>query len=1502
MEGVRRRAKQFVSNVSAAICPIACLFVWFIPAMVGAEEPEPLPPSTENRSDIPTPQQLPSLPPDVASEVQGIERQVDAVFKGGKARSSEELQSLIRAAERAVLLRTQYQGKTWWETINAQQRSENLRRWANISAEDRAAWVQSFSLTRQAKKLYRLGKHQEAQPLYERVIAIREKVLGPDHPDTATSLSNLAVLYKKQGAYTQAQPLYQRALTIWQRALGPIHPWTAIGLNNLAKLYRAQGAYAQALPLYQRALAIRERVLGLDHPDTVKDLITLAALYKDQGQYAQALPLYQRALAIREKVLGPDHPDTASSLNNLASLYRSQGQYAQALPLHQRALTIWEKVLGPDHPNTAISLNNLAGLYQDQGQYAQALPLYQRALAITEKALGPDHPATATELNNLAGLYQNQGQYERAQPLFERALAIREKVQGPNHPDTAVGLGNLAKLYRSQGQYVQALPLLERAIAIIEKAFGPDHPDTAISLNNLAGLYVDKAQLEQALPLYQRALAITEKALGPDHPATATSLNDLGAVYWDQGQYAQALPLLEQALAITEKTVGADHPDTARSLNNLGNLYMAQGQYERAQQLLERALAIREKVLGLDHPNTAISLTSLGNLYMEQGQYAKAQPLYEQALAIREKVLGPDHPDTARSLNNLAGLFDALGQDLQALLLLERVLAIQEKDLGPSHPSTATSLNNLAGLFEDRRAYAQALPLYQRALAISEKSLGPDHPNTARSLNNLAVLYRLLGQPAQAQPLLERALAIREKVQGPDHPDTATSLHNLAGLYQDQGQYAQALPLYQRALAISEKSLGSDHPDTATTFEELALSKLYRKADEEVAQLLLRASQAKWQYLTRTFPTLSTTAQQQFLTTSGLRTTPQYFWPLFTALPTLDRAMGFQATLLSKQLVAETTRHESSALRQVLADAPPAWRTLWHQREDLRRQYATRALQELQDDPARPRPTASQPARNRPSVRDLSEQINQLEQQLRRDYPAYATLAQLEQISVSQVQAALRHQDLLLEYVQFRSYDPQAKQLTNTRHYGVYVVRNDQTPVVALDLGEAEPIDAAIRQFHTGLRVIIDRFKGMTPSVKQLKGSEAALAELSAKIRAAVWQPLEPHLRGATRVYVAPEGQLSLLPFEVLAQQTKKKAWQYLVEEQELVYLNTGRDLARLALTAEPPPTPSTNQAVLISNPTFSASPRHVAHVVAALPTAPPTMTAQGESQGGAPTLGAMAETGSRRVQVPRDWAQVPALDHLVERAEKQLTRAGWSVTALRHEQAVEEAVLRVQAPRLLQLATHGYLLDHVGDEKNAWDNPLLRSMLLFSGVNQADPAQTVFYRIGEELLTPAEAEPRGLTPEARQQARVDIGDGVLTAYEVTGMNLQGTELVNLTACETGLGQVTPDGVIGLRQAFLLAGARALTTSLWEVPADETTEQIAEFYQRWLGTGKNKTSQKSKKATTRYAAFRQTQLAALAKARAEWNGAGHPFFWAGTIYLGDPGDLPSPAPQPVSQP
>jgi CHAT domain-containing protein/tetratricopeptide (TPR) repeat protein len=408
---------------------------------------------------------------------------------------------------------------------------------------------EASKLDDQADALYEKGRYAEAEPLYKRSLAIREKALGPDHPDVAASLNNLALLYDQQGRQVDAEPLYKQALVIWEKALGPDHPDVATALNNLALLYDAQGRYADAEPLYRRSLVIREKILAPDDPNITYPLNNLALLYKKQGRYAEAEPLYKKALVVFEKALGPEHPDVATALNNLAVLYDSEGRYADAEPFLKRSLAIFEKALGPEHPNVATALNNLAALYESEGRYADAEPLYKRSLAIREKALGPDHPDVATSLNNLANLYNSQGRYADAEPFYQRSLAIIEKALGPDHLDVATPLNNLAFYYYSQGRYADAEPLHKRSLAIREKALGPEHPDVAQSLNNLALLYNSQGRYAEAKPLYERSLAIWEKALGPEHSNVATSLNNLANLYNNQGRYADALPIVRRTIA-----------------------------------------------------------------------------------------------------------------------------------------------------------------------------------------------------------------------------------------------------------------------------------------------------------------------------------------------------------------------------------------------------------------------------------------------------------------------------------------------------------------------------------------------------------------------------------------------------------------------------------------------------------------------------------------------------------------------------------------------------------------------------------------------------------------------------------------------------------------------------------------------------------------------------------------------------------------------------------------
>jgi tetratricopeptide (TPR) repeat protein/transcriptional regulator with XRE-family HTH domain len=252
--------------------------------------------------------------------------------------------------------------------------------------------------------LYMIGNYTGVRYYTERALAIREQVLGPTHPDTATSLDNMGVLLRVEGDLAGSRPYHERALAIREQVLGPTHPDTAISLNNLGVLLWMQGDLAGARPYHERALAIREQVLGPTHPNTAISLNNLGVLLQNMGDLTGAWPYLERALAIREQVLGSTHPDTALTLNNLGyHLYRA-GDLAGARPYYERALAIREQVLGPTHPDTATSLNNLGVLLYTQGDLAGARPYWERALAILEQVLGSDHPHTQKVQARLAAL------------------------------------------------------------------------------------------------------------------------------------------------------------------------------------------------------------------------------------------------------------------------------------------------------------------------------------------------------------------------------------------------------------------------------------------------------------------------------------------------------------------------------------------------------------------------------------------------------------------------------------------------------------------------------------------------------------------------------------------------------------------------------------------------------------------------------------------------------------------------------------------------------------------------------------------------------------------------------------------------------------------------------------------------------------------------------------------------------------------------------------------
>jgi tetratricopeptide (TPR) repeat protein len=331
---------------------------------------------------------------------------------------------------------------------------------------------------RMSRHLYNRGSYSVANTLAEQALGLCEKVLGKEHLDTLTSMSNLALVLDRQGKYEEAEKMNRRTLELYERVLGKEHPDTLMGMSNLAMALDGRGKYSEAEEMNRRTLELKERVLGKDHPNTLASMNNLAWVLDKQGKYEQAEEMNRRTLEMRERVLGEEHPDTLMSMSNLAIVLDRQGKYSEVEEMNRRTLEMRERVLGEEHPDTLTSMSNLALVFNRQGKYEQAEEMNRRTLELYERVLGEEHPDTLTSMSNLAGVFELQGKYSEAEEMNRRTLEMRERVLGEEHPDTLTSIYWLAYLLQNWKRYDSSSVLYQKALLGYQKKLGLDHPTT----------------------------------------------------------------------------------------------------------------------------------------------------------------------------------------------------------------------------------------------------------------------------------------------------------------------------------------------------------------------------------------------------------------------------------------------------------------------------------------------------------------------------------------------------------------------------------------------------------------------------------------------------------------------------------------------------------------------------------------------------------------------------------------------------------------------------------------------------------------------------------------------------------------------------------------------------------------------------------------------------------------------------------------------------------------
>jgi tetratricopeptide (TPR) repeat protein/tRNA A-37 threonylcarbamoyl transferase component Bud32 len=314
-----------------------------------------------------------------------------------------------------------------------------------------------------------LGKPEKAIEQFQAASALFTAKLGPDHPATLHSMSNLANSYSAAGRTQEALKLREETLQLTKSELGPYHPDTLQSMGNLATSYSAAGRTQEALKLREETLRLLRTTLGPDHPSTVLSMSNLAVSYTDAGRFQEAIKLHEERLQLLKSKLGPDHPDTLQSMINLTSSYALAGRTQEALQLREETLPLMKATLGPDHASTLLSMSNLANSYAAAGRAQEALQLRQETLQLQKAALGPDHPDTLKTMNNLTNSYAAAGRTQEALQLSEETLQLTKSKLGPDHPDTLLRMNNLAEFYIAMRQLAKAVAILQETLTLRQR-------------------------------------------------------------------------------------------------------------------------------------------------------------------------------------------------------------------------------------------------------------------------------------------------------------------------------------------------------------------------------------------------------------------------------------------------------------------------------------------------------------------------------------------------------------------------------------------------------------------------------------------------------------------------------------------------------------------------------------------------------------------------------------------------------------------------------------------------------------------------------------------------------------------------------------------------------------------------------------------------------------------------------------------------------------------------
>lgn len=349
-----------------------------------------------------------------------------------------------------------------------------------------------------------------------------------------------AAIYSECGQWIKATELQEGVLALQQRSLGEEHPETLRAMSALAWSYWNLSRIKKAVSLQRQVVETSVKVLGAQDPKTLKAMDNLAGTYWLCGERYEARRLGEQAVEGLARILGPVHPDTLTAMENLGRTYMHLGLLEDAKSLQLKVLEARKKMLGPSHPDTLMAMANLGMTYHALRNLDDAEMLLQSVVSARKRVLGQEHAYTLWAINDLSKIYLDQGHAEEAEALLNSIWEVVIRTLGERHIGTSMTMMNLARAYNRQGKWLKGQSILNKLIEMQTQTLGPKHPDTLAARSELARSYKSLGRLEEAEREFVAVIEDMERVMGKEHAWTRSALGQLSAIYIGQGRLDEA--------------------------------------------------------------------------------------------------------------------------------------------------------------------------------------------------------------------------------------------------------------------------------------------------------------------------------------------------------------------------------------------------------------------------------------------------------------------------------------------------------------------------------------------------------------------------------------------------------------------------------------------------------------------------------------------------------------------------------------------------------------------------------------------------------------------------------------------------------------------------------------------------------------------------------------------------------------------------------------------------